>query len=181
MNVTLRRFRAIRWAYAPGDSAARFELKQRLARVGHEEQLVTYSDLVAGVTFRLPNVQGGEPFQLGVPDWTDLHRAVIGDFLGYLSMESWERGAFLGERTCGQQSDCAEPSEGFRALLREVDLLPLARQDRVDHVLERTGQEELVPRPRGVVPADRARDVLVDTAVLVSVVRAVGRTTARLN
>ena len=123
MDATLKKFRAIPWAYAPGDAAARAELKRRLARVGRDEQLVTYSDLVAGVTFRLPNVQGGEPFRLGVPDWTDLHRAIIGDFLGYLSMESWEQGEFLASALAVSKTT-TEPSEGFRALLKEVDLLP---------------------------------------------------------
>jgi hypothetical protein len=123
MDSTLKKFRALPWHYAPADSAARFELKQRLARVGRGEQLVTYSDLVAGVTFRLPNVQGGHPFQLGVPDWTDLHRAIIGDFLGYLSMESWEQGRFLASALAVSKTT-TEPSEGFRALLKEVDLLP---------------------------------------------------------
>ena len=123
MTTTTDRFRKIAWHYAPGDGAARGEVGRRLARVGRERQLISYSDLVAGVTFRLPNVQGGDPLCLGVPDWTDLHRAIIGDFLGYLSMESWQRGEFLASALAVSKAT-TEPSEGFRALLKEIDLLP---------------------------------------------------------
>ena len=95
MDKIFERFRAIKWNYAPRDAAARAEIDRRIAEVGRKRGLITYSDLVRDITFNLPNLR--EPnHQIDTTDWQDLDRAILGDFLGYLSMESYERaGSFL--------------------------------------------------------------------------------------
>ena len=54
MDKILERFRAIKWHYAPHDAAARAEIDRRIAEVGRKRALITYSDLVRGITFNLP-------------------------------------------------------------------------------------------------------------------------------
>jgi hypothetical protein len=76
----LDRIRAIRWYYADHDPAARAELERRLADAARRGDFVRYSDLVRGIVFHLPNVQSS-PLELGVPEWIDLHRAILGEFL----------------------------------------------------------------------------------------------------
>src|SRR4051794_27314024 len=90
VDKIMERFRGIRWNYAPNDPIARAELDRRIAEVGARRGLITYSDLVRGVTFNLSNLR--EPrHQIDTADWQSLDRAIVGDFLGYLSMESYER------------------------------------------------------------------------------------------
>ena len=50
MDKILERFRAIKWNHAPRDEAARAELDRRIADAGCRGGLVTYSDLVRGIT-----------------------------------------------------------------------------------------------------------------------------------
>lgn len=82
MDKVLERFRGIKWNYAIRDEAARDELGRRIAEVGRRADLITYSDLVRGITFNLPNLS--EPrHQIDTGDWQELDRAIVGDFLGY--------------------------------------------------------------------------------------------------
>lgn len=119
MSVT-DRIHAMRWHYANLDPAARTELERRLADTARREDLVRYSDLVRGIIFNLPNVQSS-PLELGVPEWTDLHRAILGDFLGRISCDSYERAGFLASAVAVSGAT-HEPSEGFRELVRELGL-----------------------------------------------------------
>lgn len=120
MIPVIDRIRALRWHYADLDPAARAELERRLAETARREDLVRYSDLVRGIVFNLPNVQSS-PLELGVPEWTDLHRAILGDFLGKISCDSYEQAGFLASAVAVSGST-GEPSEGFRELVRELGL-----------------------------------------------------------
>jgi hypothetical protein len=131
------RFQQIKWHYAPGDAAARAELKRRIAEVGRRRGLITYSDLARGITFHLPNLK--EPkHQIDVHDWQDLDRAIIGDFLGYLSMQSYEKAGFFSSALVVGKLD-GSPGEGFYNLLRELGLIASSKSDKAmylwaDHV-----------------------------------------------
>jgi hypothetical protein len=57
-----------------------------------------------------------------VPDWGDLHRAIIGDFLGRLCMETYMRGGFMGGALV-VASETRQPSDGYRNLMRAVGVL----------------------------------------------------------
>jgi hypothetical protein len=86
--------RAIAWKYAPQDPAACDQLSERIADVGKRRSLITYSDLARGVQFTLPSLK--EPkHSIDVRDWQDLDRAIVGDFLGYLSMKSYDEAGFF--------------------------------------------------------------------------------------
>jgi hypothetical protein len=133
----MERFRGIRWSYAPRDPTALAELDRRIADVGRRSDLITYSDLVKGVTFNLPNLR--EPrHQIDTADWQELDRAIVGDFLGYLSMESYERAGFFASALAVSKLD-RSPSEGFYSLLKELGLITSSKTDKAmymwtDHV-----------------------------------------------
>src|SRR3954468_18557468 len=94
MDPIIEQFKAIQWKYAPQDNAALVELERRLAEAARKRSLITYSDLVRGVTFNLPSLR--DPVRtIEVSDWQDLDRAIVGDFLGYMSMRSYEQGKFF--------------------------------------------------------------------------------------
>lgn len=107
-------------AYADLDPSARAELERRLKDTARRKDLIRYSDLVRGILFDLPNVQSS-PLELGVPEWTDLHRAILGEFLGKISCDSYERSGFLASAVA-VSGTTGEPSEGFRELVRELGL-----------------------------------------------------------
>lgn len=111
----------MKWIYADGDPAACAELSRRIAAIGRtEKDMLTYSRLVDGVTFRLPNVGGGEPFEFN--EWSNLERAIIGDFLGKVAADSYQQGRFLASAlVIGVNSN--GPGEGFYALAKEAGLL----------------------------------------------------------
>lgn len=128
MDTVGQALAAIKWHYADKDERARMQLSERLAERGRKERTLTYSELVDGVEFRLPNVNGGQPFQIGGSEWTDLDRALLGDFLGYISMESYEAGGFFASAVVVSKAT-GEPSEGFRVLMRQVGLLRSSKPD----------------------------------------------------
>jgi len=113
---------AYNWPYASQDAASLLELHHRIADIGRRSSLITYSDVVRGITFRIRTVASGQPFSLGSPEWTELHRAILGDFLGRLCLDTYQWGRFLGSALVVGASQ-QEPSEGFRSLVRELGLV----------------------------------------------------------
>lgn len=57
LDPILQKFADIEWHYATGDAMALAVLEERIAGAGRKRSLITYSELVRGVTFNLPNVQ----------------------------------------------------------------------------------------------------------------------------
>jgi hypothetical protein len=128
MDSVLQKFRSIRWAFPDSDREAFDALRQRIAATGRSQNLITYSELVAGVTFRLPTVNRGEPFQIGAGEWTELHRMLVGDFLGRLAWDNYERAGFLASALVVSKLTGAS-SDGFRTLVREIGLLGSSNPD----------------------------------------------------
>ncbi len=136
-DQTLEAFRAMKWHYGDKDPAALALLEDRIATSGRKRGLLTYSDLVRGVEFALPNLRDGER-TIDVADWQDLDRAIIGDFLGYISMRSYERAGFFSSALVVAKID-GSPSEGFYSLLRDLGLISSGKTDKAmylwaDHV-----------------------------------------------
>lgn len=128
MDPILERFREIPWKYAPQDSAALAELERRLGEAASRRSLLTYSDLVRGITFNLPTLR--EPIRtIDVSDWQDLDRAIVGDFLGYMSMRSYELGGFFSSALVVSKLD-GSPSEGFYTLMKELGLIASSKTDK---------------------------------------------------
>ena len=122
MDHIAKRFGEQVWAFADQDLEARTAIGQRVAESGRRRKLLTYTELVSGIDFRLPTVAGGAPLRLGVPDWGDLHRAIVGDFLGRLCMETYLQGGFMGGALV-VASETRQPSDGYRRLMRFVGAL----------------------------------------------------------
>src|SRR5262245_40670133 len=115
MDPILRRFRRLKWRFAPQDPEAQEILAERIAEVGRRRGTVTYSALVFGVTFNLPSL-GQQQHLIDVYDWHALDRAILSDFLGYLSMKSFESAGFLCSALVVSKSD-GTPGDGFYSLL----------------------------------------------------------------
>ena len=125
------------WHYADKDPDALRELEQRLAAAGQRRGLLTYSDLVRGVRFNLPNLRDGER-TIDIPDWQDLDRAIVGDFLGYISMRSYQSAGFFSSALVVSKLD-GSPGEGVYTLLKQLVLVSSGRTDKAmylwaDHV-----------------------------------------------
>jgi hypothetical protein len=127
LDPIIERFNGIRWKYAVQDKEALAELEQRLEQAARKRSLITYSDLVRGITFNLPSLR--QPIRaIDVSDWQDLDRAIVGDFLGYRSMRSYEQGGFFVSALVVSKLD-GSPSEGFYALMKELGLVASSKTD----------------------------------------------------
>lgn len=124
MDPILQKFEEIEWRYATGDSKALTILEERIAVAGRKRSLITYSKLVSGVTFNLPNVQ--KPRTIDVTDWQELDRAIVGNFLGYISMRSYERAHLFSSALVVSKMD-GSPGDGFYNLLKDLGLIPNVR------------------------------------------------------
>lgn len=83
-DKVMERFREMRWRYGDKDPSALASMEDRIAETARKRALITYSDLVRGIRFSLPNLTEKE-LTIDVSDWRELDRAVVGDFLGYIS------------------------------------------------------------------------------------------------
>ena len=111
MDAIQRRFGVLRWPYGEGDPAALAELESRIARVGRARGLITYSDLVSVVLFDLANLKES-PRYVDIHAWQELDRAIVGDFLGVVSVRSYDAGGFFASALAVTAYD-GSPGEGF--------------------------------------------------------------------
>jgi hypothetical protein len=138
MDAVEKRLQEIEWRYPTGDPKALKTLEERIAGAGKRARLITYSELVAGITFSLPSL--AEPRTIDTRNWQELDRAIVGDFLGYISMRSYERGKFFSSALVVTKDD-GTPGEGFHALLRDVGLVPSTKSPKVlDLWIEHVGK-----------------------------------------
>lgn len=119
----IKKFNEIEWPYAPHDNEARKEMAERIARTGRVgSKLIPYSNLVAGITFNLPNVNGGKPFQIDTHHWRGLDRRIVGDFLGYISATSYEKAEFMASALVGSMAE-SQPSYIFFEWMKDLGIL----------------------------------------------------------
>ena len=130
MDEVARKMAERTWSYADKDPAALTILEERIAAAGRELRLITYSDLVNGVTFHLPSVRNGEAYQISIYEWSALDRAIIGDFLGYISMRSWEKAGFMASSLVVDLAEL-KPSAHFFNWVQELDFLPDTHEETV--------------------------------------------------
>jgi hypothetical protein len=125
MDEILRKMNAVSWVYADKDPAALEILEQRIAEAGRDENklTVTYSNLVRGVKFHLPNIRNGEAYEIRTFDWSGLDRALIGEFLGYISKRSYEKAKFMASSLV-VMSEEMRPSPHFFEWMKKLGILP---------------------------------------------------------
>lgn len=106
------------WPYSDACPEALAELGRRVAAVGKRRGLVHYSKLVSGLEL---SIGDGAPFELGVPEWSDQDRKILGDLLGRLSLDTYQRGKFLASALVTAKGT-QEPGEGFWSFVDELGL-----------------------------------------------------------
>jgi hypothetical protein len=123
-----RRLAEFNWPYAQQDPDAKAELARRIEVAARRQELLTYSELIGGVSFCLPNVNVGRPFEIDPLDWSELHRTIIGDFLGCISAETYERaGIFVSAIVVTKQD--GTPGPGFTQFMRDLGVLSAPSED----------------------------------------------------
>lgn len=95
MDEIAAKMTLIEWVYADKDPQALSAFEERIADAGRKLGLITYSELVKGVDFHLPNIRNGEAYRIQIYDWTGLDRAVLGEFLGFISTRSYLKADFM--------------------------------------------------------------------------------------
>ena len=129
MDQIQRALEAIAWKYADSDPATVTEFARRIrdaVRAG--KQTLTYSEIASGVTFHLPNVNEGKPYQIDIHDWEILDRSIVGDFLGRIDADSFRAGQFFASAMV-ISAERNMPSPAFFDLARQVGLLKAKNQD----------------------------------------------------
>lgn len=150
MDDVTREMVRIRWTWADKDPEALAELESRIRQAGRRRTLVSYSDLVNGVVFRLPNLNGGQPYQINTSYWKDVDRALIGEFLGYISTRSHRRYGFMASALVVEKEE-RKPSFHFFEWMRKLGAVPSTADEVVlpfwvDQV--NRAYEQYAPAPR---------------------------------
>ena len=79
--------------------------------------------LVDGVIFQLPNLNGGHDDEIHTDEWYGLDGRIIGNFLGYLSAQSYiEHGFTPSAHVVGKNEN--KPSDIFFEWMKDIDVLP---------------------------------------------------------
>jgi hypothetical protein len=131
MDLLGEKLRSIQWTYADKDPQALAELKDRIVAAAKKTKMLKYSELVSGVAFRLPNINNGEPYHITTWNWTGLDRRIIGDFLGYISKETYlEEGFLLSALVIGSLE--SRPSDLFFEGLKKWGILTDLSEDTVN-------------------------------------------------
>jgi hypothetical protein len=115
------KMRAKPWPYSEACPEALAEVGRRIADVGKRRALVHYSKLVNGLELKMASDGDSAPFELGVPEWSDQDRKILGDLLGRLSLDTYQRGKFLASALVTAKGT-SEPGEGFWAFVDELGL-----------------------------------------------------------
>ena len=134
MDEIAAKMTSIEWIYADKDPQALATFEERIADAGRKLGLVTYSDLVKGVDFHLPNIRNGEAYRIQIYDWTGLDRAVLGEFLGFISTRGYLKAGFMASALVvgGKGREKAyEPSEHFFEWMERLGVLPNLDRDTV--------------------------------------------------
>jgi hypothetical protein len=130
MDEIARKMAEIEWIYADKDPRALSTLEEKIADTGRKLGLITYSELVKGVDFHLPNVRKGEAYRIQIYDWTGLDRAILGEFLGYISSRSYQEAGFMASALV-VNSTGYEPSDQFFEWMERLGVLPDTNKDTV--------------------------------------------------
>ena len=128
MKDVERRLAEYNWPYAQHDPDARMELTRRIEAAARQGKLLTYSDLIKGVSFCIPNVNAGRSFGMDLHDLSELDRAIIGDFLGCISAGTYRSAGVFVSAIVVTKHD-GTPGMGFTKFMRDLGLIPSTSAD----------------------------------------------------
>jgi hypothetical protein len=125
MDPVAEQLRAINWEYADKDLEALSELRRRVEETGRKFGLISYTDLVRGVEFHYPNLNDGEPYFVNTytDEWSGIDRRIVGDCLGYISMESYSKAGFMASALVIGRLE-SQPSDIFFRWMESLGILP---------------------------------------------------------
>ena len=118
-----RKMRDVNWKWADKDPEALAVLEGRIEEAGRSLQMITYSDLVKGVDFHLPNVRNGEAYRVPIHDWSGFDRGMVGEFLGYISTRSYCQYGFMASALVVNRLEY-KPSDLFFEWMVRLNVLP---------------------------------------------------------
>jgi hypothetical protein len=118
-----KNMKAYDFVWADKDPNALSILEARIAEVGRNLQMITYSDLVKGVDFHLPNVRNGEAYRIPIHDWSGFDRGMLGEFLGFISTRSYCEHGFMASALVVNRLEY-KPSEHFFDWMVRLNVLP---------------------------------------------------------
>ncbi|OLE54155.1 MAG: hypothetical protein AUG51_10010 [Acidobacteria bacterium 13_1_20CM_3_53_8] len=130
MDEIAKKMAEIEWIYADKDPQALSILEEKIAGTGRKLGLITYSKLVEGVDFHLPNIRKGEAYSIQTYNWTGLDRAILGEFLGYTSTRSYREAGFMASALV-VNSTGYEPSNQFFEWMEKLGVLPDNNKDTI--------------------------------------------------
>ncbi len=138
MDAIAQTMAAIAGNYGDKDPRALGELERRIAEAGRKLAMITYSDLVSGIMFTISTVNEGKPFQINIYEWSGLDRAVLGEFLGFISTRSYRDHGFMASALVVNKAEY-KPSDHFFQWMKTLNILRDLEEDTVlrfwiDHV-----------------------------------------------
>ena len=131
MDTITNKLNAIKWEYADKDPVALAELQKRIEETGKNFSLISYSDLVKGIEFHYPNINDGEAHRISnYEGWSGLDRRIIGDCLGYISMQSYIKAGFMASSLVVARLE-SKPSGIFFEWMKSLGALPDTKEDTI--------------------------------------------------
>jgi hypothetical protein len=122
-ELLLEKLKSFEWPIPNQDKTSYQEIKRRIADAGRRRKLLTYSELVNGIEFRIPSLNNGKPFRLNIGGWTGQDRYIIGQFLGKLSCETYEHYGFMANAMVVDALE-SRPSKNFFHWMEYVAAIP---------------------------------------------------------
>ena len=131
MDEILSKLNDFDWLYADKDPKALAILEERIAKASaHENRTITYSDLVRGVEFNLPD---GSVYEITDFQNYGFDSRLIGDYLGYICKRSYERAGFMASAAVVMKEE-GIPSPPFFGFMTKLGLLKSPNDDRATEV-----------------------------------------------
>lgn len=127
----LRKLDSIEWDFAPHDLVAARSMAERICRQGRVGGLIPYSNLVSGISFTLPNVNGGMPFLIDTDGFTGINRRILGDLLGFISSASFRAADFWASSLVVSLTEY-QPSDVFFNWMEDLNILPDTKEKTVE-------------------------------------------------
>ena len=118
-----RYFAALQWQFVGDNPGALLQMERRIDQAIAKQGLLTYSQLVDDVDFYLPQSPLNAPYRIEHKDWNGNVGGMVGEFLCYISMQSYVRRGVLSSAVVVKSS--GKISSGFLEL---SDLLGLLKR-----------------------------------------------------
>ena len=120
------------WQYATKDPIACAAVAEALGRSCRRGRTITYAELARGVTFRLPEINGGRPYVIDILNQTQVSKRdqhILDDFLCFLSLQSMKGASILASANVFDPNDSRGASNGFFETARLLGVLTEVRGD----------------------------------------------------